>query len=891
MKNITFKVIFGFCFFCLNPVFSQSFPEKVQQFFEEYRNETPPEKVYLQLDKHTYTLGEDVWFSAFLVAGSYQVPSPLSQTLYVDLFDGDGLLLEQKIIRLEKGRGNGDFTLPSFGKPGNYQIKAYTAWMRNSGEEFFFEGGFSVIDGAGGSFLPKITFSAIESSGGKATYRTELLAIDKSGNPLAGKALQMKVFGGDEEVHSQDLLLNEEGIVSFSFSIPEKPYPSQHVELIYLENENYSVSQKIRLPYSFNLADIQFLPEGGNWVVSKKSKIAFRAIAPDGNPLSILGTIAGTDISFESNFAGLGKFEITPDKQDYQAEISHPVSGQKRTINLPKASTDGLALQVINNPAASYLTAFIQGVSYANSLLLVSQTRGLINYMIEGKLTNGVWGVRIPKENLISGINQITVLTSEGTPLAERLIFIRKEENELKLDVNSNSSLNPREKIKLEITNQSAGNPASGSFSVSIVDAEQVSDESEVYGTIYSHLLLSSDLKGQIHQPGYYFQNQDESTLEALDLVMLTHGWRRFTWDQIAKNEQGEINYFIERGINIEGQISDQEDTRKGLSGGKITAMVGNGIEIVTTEFGSNGRFIIRDLDYQDSASVTLTAVDNRLKNFVDIKVTQPEAVFTGTSGNYSTEIEWPENLAATYEERALMRRMNEDPDILDLEGVTVEAQTFKKEDEEVQKIYGPGDVSIDPEKIPGSVGFTNVFQLIQGRVSGVKVFVSGLDVSVQIRGVGSINAGTGPLYLLDNIPVDANTLLQVNPRDVASVDVFKDPARAAIFGAQGANGVIAVYTKRGSGFTPSVGGTLVTTYGGYSVAKEFYQPNYDEKGTSTALNDKRATIFWKPILEIGEDGKANLEYFNTDVAKKHLIFIEGIDEEGRIGRVARILE
>ncbi|MAN87118.1 MAG: hypothetical protein CL555_09825 [Algoriphagus sp.] len=119
MKNITFKVIFGFCFCCLNPVFSQSFPEKVQQFFEEYRNETPPEKVYLQLDKHTYTLGEDVWFSAFLVAGSYQVPSPLSQTLYVDLFDGDGLLLEQKIIRLDKGRGNGDFTLPSFGKPGN----------------------------------------------------------------------------------------------------------------------------------------------------------------------------------------------------------------------------------------------------------------------------------------------------------------------------------------------------------------------------------------------------------------------------------------------------------------------------------------------------------------------------------------------------------------------------------------------------------------------------------------------------------------------------------------------------------------------------------------------------------------------------------------------------
>jgi len=237
------------------------------------------------------------------------------------------------------------------------------------------------------------------------------------------------------------------------------------------------------------------------------------------------------------------------------------------------------------------------------------------------------------------------------------------------------------------------------------------------------------------------------------------------------------------------------------------------------------------------------------------------------------------------------MQRLNEGQDVMDLEGVTVEAQTIEKEEEEIKKIYGAGDVTIDPEKIPGSVGFTNVFQLIQGRVSGVQVVVNGLNASVTIRGVGSLTSGTQPLYLLDNMPVDAGTLLQVNPRDVANVDVFKDPAKTAIFGAQGANGVIAVYTKTGAGVTTSVGGTLVTRYGGYSVPREFYQPKYDTKNLATSITDKRVTIYWNPLVKTDANGTVSLDYFNTDIAKRQLLILEGMDGEGRMGRLVRILE
>jgi TonB-dependent SusC/RagA subfamily outer membrane receptor len=869
---------------------AQDLPQKIQQYFEAYQKETPPEKAYLDLDKHTYTLGESVWFSAFLVAGSSQIPSPLSQTLYVDIFDGDGVLLEQKIIYLENGRGKGNYDIPTFGKAGNYQIKAYTAWMRNFGQEYFFTGGFSVVDGAGGSFLPKVQIQKIESNSGKATYTLEITVVDQRGNPLANKTLSLIAWGDGEELHSQDLSLNAQGLANFSFSLPEKAFESQHLELTYQENENYETSQKIRLPYSLNLADIQFLPEGGNWVLNKKSNMAFRAVAPDGIPIEINGKIIGAEISFESNFAGLGKFEITPTESYYKSQIEDPITGQKREISLPGAQVDGIVLQVVNNPVASYLTAFVQGTYEPNSLILASQTRGIINYMIQGSLTNGVWGVRIPKENLISGINQITVMTQDGKPLLERLVFIREEAQELTLTASTSASFSPREKISLDIKSALEGSPAPGSFSIAVLDADQVEDESNGYGTILSNLLLTSDLHGQVYNPDYYFKDQEPETLESLDLVMLTHGWRRFNWSQILNNELPKVENFIERGINIEGQISDQEDTKKGIGGGKVTALVGDGIEIVNSEYGPNGRFIIRDLQYLDSATVTITAEDTRLKNFVDVEIVQPEAVFTSIPGNYPIEIKWPKDLIATYQERNLMNRLSDESDIMDLEEVVVEDQTIEKETDEIRKIYGSGDVTIDPEKIPGSVGYTNVFQLIQGRVAGVKVYVAGTDVNVQIRGVGSINAGTSPLYLLDNIPVDANTLLQVNPHDVASVDVFKDPAKAAIFGAEGANGVIAVYTKTGTGVTSSVGGTLVTNYGGYAIAKEFYQPNYAEKTAENSISDKRATIFWMPILDIDGSGNAIIEYYNTDISKRQRIVIEGIDSEGRLARFSQIL-
>ncbi|GMQ27965.1 TonB-dependent receptor plug domain-containing protein [Algoriphagus confluentis] len=876
--------------FCLKA--QDDLPTQIQNYLAAYQEEFPVEKAYLHLDKHTFTLGEDIWFSAYLVAGGIQVPSPLSKTLYVDFFDGDGLLLSQRIIQIENGRGAGELQIPRYGKTGLYQIKAYTSWMRNFGEDYFFEQFVKVVDGAGGSFLPQVEYKSVSSEAGKANYEVELLAVNASGEPLANQVLLLSAMAGQEELYRQQIQLNAQGQVSFSFSIPEKDHAEQHLELSFEENPDYIVTQKIQLPYTLNQADIQFLPEGGSWVQGKKATLAFRAVYPDGSPAQISGQIEGVEDSlFESQFGGLGKISFIPDRPNYTAVVKNPFSEQERRIPLPEATQTGLTVQVQNNPDASFISVFIQGEGDPGELLLFSHIRGLVNYMIQGTLTNGVWGVRIPKQNLPSGINTVTVLRKDGTPLLERLVFVQSGDK-LDLEVQSRGSLSPRGKFQLELNSSMRGAPTPGSFSVAVADADQVKEESLIHGTIFSHLLLTSDLQGKVYQPGFYFQNQEPATLEQLDLVMMTHGWRRFTVPEILEEKFPENGFYIEQGITITGQVKEQTVTKKGLGGGKISALIGEGLELIGSEYGPDGKFIFTGLEYQDSVSVTITAEDQRAKNFIDLSVDQRKPVFPSLPGKYTAQIVWPEELVATYQARTLMQQLNAEENITDLEGVTVEAQTLQEEQASGRKFYGDGDASIKPDEIPGSVGFTNIFQMIQGRVAGVRVSISGTGASVQIRGAGSIQAGTEPLYLLDNVPVDASLLFTVNPRDVQSIDVFKDPARTAIFGSQGANGVIAVYTKTGAGISyQSVGGTLVVRYGGYHANREFYAPKYDQASPQTAITDQRATILWNPLVETDANGQAKLEFFNSDLAKRHLIIIEGIDAMGRIGRTVKLIE
>lgn len=104
------------------------------------------EKVYLHLDRPYYSVGDDLWFKAYTVAGPNHTPTPLSENLFVELIDPTGRVVKRHTIFMSKGLGKGDFQLADSLKVGAYQLRAYTNWMRNFDEAFFYHKTFNLIN-------------------------------------------------------------------------------------------------------------------------------------------------------------------------------------------------------------------------------------------------------------------------------------------------------------------------------------------------------------------------------------------------------------------------------------------------------------------------------------------------------------------------------------------------------------------------------------------------------------------------------------------------------------------------------------------------------------------------------------------------------------------------
>jgi TonB-dependent starch-binding outer membrane protein SusC len=141
------------------------------------------------------------------------------------------------------------------------------------------------------------------------------------------------------------------------------------------------------------------------------------------------------------------------------------------------------------------------------------------------------------------------------------------------------------------------------------------------------------------------------------------------------------------------------------------------------------------------------------------------------------------------------------------------------------------------------ATGVANVGQALQGRAAGVNVIsnsgVPGGGVTVRIRGTGSINSGNDPLYVVDGIQLGSgpNAITFLNPSDIASIEVLKDASAAAIYGAQGANGVVLITTKRGVAGTPRV--TFEAFFGTKHLRETIKPAKAAEFGTVYLLSRK----------------------------------------------------
>jgi len=435
------------------------------------------------------------------------------------------------------------------------------------------------------------------------------------------------------------------------------------------------------------------------------------------------------------------------------------------------------------------------------------------------------------------------------------------------------------------------------SLSVSITDADQiVKDQDE--NNIISNLLLTSDLKGYIANPAQYFKDSDPATLQGLDLVMMTNGWRRFSWEKILHNFLPDVKYPYEQGLLLKGVAT----TNKGaaaLANGKVDFILKQPID-TSTAFSSvttndKGEFAVDRLQFVDTINVFYRANDPN-KSWKDVNVKfephffeKKETVTLPYPFRTTVEIEHKvltSYLSTVAENSAVTRSIANKP--IFLKEVNVREKRLSKT-ESVEERYATGmfnagdgyafDLTRDE---PGSL---SIFQYLQSKVPG-------LSINLTDPAGPALNwRGGPPVLFLNEMPTNISMLGNINIGDVAFIKVLR-PTFVGGFG--GSSGAIAVYTRKGGDSKAEVDTRGFEKYrkGGYNIVKEFYAPDYTVRKEIHILQDKRLTLYWNPnLIADSLTHTAKISFYNNDFTRRFRIVVEGMGEDGSVGRTEQLLQ
>ena len=622
--------------------------------------------------------------------------------------------------------------------------------------------------------------------------------------------------------------------------------------------------------------DIQFLPEGGHMVNGIESVIGFKAINALGKSVEVSGDVYDSDknkiISFSSFHNGMGAFRLMPERdKKYYALISINESREMK-VELPESLERGIVMEV-NNSNDDYILIDLKSNRFrtddrtANEFALIGHVRGKIYYSSIINLADEHAKVRVGKGLFPAGIVHLALFSYRYEALAERLVFVNHDDNMI-IKVNP-EYVNPGENdsVQLVINVYDANeNPLQSNISLSVFDDEEVNSGLS-YNSIRSNLLLTSDLKGYIEDAGYYFQNNSGTQTKALDYLMLTQGWRRFSWKEVVNNEIPEIKYPVEKHIAIGGQITG-DLLKVPLKDCDVRLII---LDKYNDEFyqksNRKGYFQFDNLIYYDTVNVKIEArrPSSRKNLLIMLPAENREEIFKYHGENKLTTVSERDN-------KSYRRKRN-----IEIKEAMLEKEKEEYERNRLTSIHGDPDYVITSEEIPN--GYSDVLQVIKGRVPGVVVTGN----NVIIRGVGTLYGSTEPLYIIDGVPVTGvGSVLSIPVEDIDRIEILKGPS-AAIYGSRGANGVIAVFTKRGQFMKK---GVIEFQMLGYYTPKEFYQPKYGVDDTSQIQKTKPSAIYWAPVVKTGFQGKAKVGFHIPENTTKYRIIIEGISYKGETGNI-----
>lgn len=470
----------------------------------------PQEKVFVQMDNTCYFLGDTIWFAAYTRRTDSGLPSNVSRVLYVELLNQDGFLQERQLIEMKNGRGHGNFVLADSLYAGYYELRAYTRWQLNWG------------------------ITEKEHSSGAEDW-------------FFNKTMAKEFYRDYDKLYSR------------VFPVYDKP---QEAGDFYHDMTTRPLRRYFKSGAPEPQPMLTLFPEGGHLVAGVPCRVAFEAATETGEALEgmleilkngnieTLKDAQGQDArSVAAVSRGRGVFLFTPAAdQRYTARFTSK-DGKTVEAEIKDAVADGVALSVERKGDEWEIQVHAVGEAATKPLGLTIMHEGrtlLFQELTGGPSTQIHYTPLLDREGQggESGIHQATVFDADGRVWADRLFFVSKPDQQY-----SNLTISglkpeyaPYEQVSLQLTAPSLKSPSplgggvgvrTAGVSLAIRDAA-ASDYTYDTSNILTEMLLSSELKGFIPDPAYFFEADDQEHRTALDLLMMTQGWRRFDWRTMA---------------------------------------------------------------------------------------------------------------------------------------------------------------------------------------------------------------------------------------------------------------------------------------------------------------------------------------------------------------------
>ena len=621
---------------------------------------------------------------------------------------------------------------------------------------------------------------------------------------------------------------------------------------------------------------IGFFPEGGDLINGVSSLLAFEALDQHNKPAIVKGALKNANNmvvdSFHTIYNGMGYLRFKPKAGEHYTAYWTDENGLLYTTSLPAAKTNGLVLHVdpYNNEQLHYKLEKSKDATNLTKIIVVGTINQQVVYRNSLILENNMAEASITAASFPGGVLQLTAFDGDMLPVAERVVFINNQKPYAKIQLKHEGiSLNKRARndFSIEIPDDLTTN-----LSVSVTDAGLGYDSSQ---NIFSDLLIAGDLKGNIPDAASFLTNSSASDgmNENLNLLLLTHGWRRFNWESVVSGKFPELKYPREAGfLSIKGEIKFST----GLDAQDSIAMLlisrDRKKHVLKLPVDTHGKFGQNGLFFYDSVQVVY-----KFNNVSKMN----------SNGQIFLNSDLLPALTPARADDPSFAWMKV-PDVIlekELNNNLIEIHDNSVPSADMSYIVSPKTDSLGKNSESAAHYLTDMFVDLR--------FAATLKVN-RAAGDGrlaSYKPGTGSAprnnvnITLDGSAVALDDLKSINMREVLYIKFLPKSNQRGL-------PTLAITSRQAldqANIMENKTGFAVIT--GYTPVREFYQPHYD-KIEDFKASDFRSTLYWNPELRLDKTHrKMHLVFYNNDISNKFRIVVEGMNQEGKLCRIEEVIK